>query len=942
MELLKNIRYYKYYSLFVLIILVSFLTTSCLIPIYIDNQQSQVINSAITSVPYDESYSISDTLFTKADSPTFLDNSSLISNHFEYSYFSTYNTKIDTELNLTKRYDRPDQFSYVFMSFSNNTINHYLDTLGLPTFSQPSNIVIIIDEDFGSIFYLTVNVSIFFFILEPDPALESQQTNGVNIFEISSTPVKAKIGAIIPHTTNYGGAMFISNYQTFTNFSSNLSDQYQSNFVYNKLFVTFNHTLIDDSSINNAINSVNELSLSFKARLGDNTINSQGYNIFFDNEFNYQVLYSELTAVENQFYAEQVFFILFQIPSIIISFFLLNFMIKFWTRLKKEEYITLFKSGLSIKDIQQNIKHEFRSFVLISIFITFILVFVISNIFYYDVANNILLILLQLLFNFILILIIFQLIKVEIGDQNKFFNNQKEKDPLNKDFYTKLRKSRFFSLIFIIGIFFLGSMLINLLGFFGFSTDLITNIKNFLLPFNILLIIFTPIIGLFSISIALFEITRKLVNLGKKKAGRRYSSLVIQDLSRNLFEIFQIFLMFTIVFTIIIGPILGYSLINSYDQQQLSEYYGGHYSTQYYTGTYNLTDLVQSLNVIPDSTWFLVLKTDGTINSLPNYASSYFSNTQDIYFITGNYLGVIDNSLLPANVKPDSFNNSVNRNTYYTFLESQGLQTSNYELPQILDINYIYNNSQQTFSAFLPDQNEISYLPGIYTGENGYQLPFQQSPSKVITNSKLIIFAKLPSTIQTITPDFQLNFIFNFKGSNANVNQALAEKVLNHKIYLNFDKSTNEYVYNTQTGIVTDQLTEILLNIVRLSLIGSNILISMMLVVFSNNYIFERTREIGIFLSRGMSRLNAFKLVIIQLIIICGFAIIWGFLNSIAFSILIFNYGYQQQVVLLSFTICQNILIIIAEIIMISFIILIISSIKILRYNLFKLLKRSL
>ena len=159
---------------------------------------------------------------------------------------------------------------------------------------------------------------------------------------------------------------------------------------------------------------------------------------------------------------------------------------------------------------------------------------------------------------------------------------------------------------------------------------------------------------------------------------------------------------------------------------------------------------------------------------------------------------------------------------------------------------------------------------------------------------------------------------------------------------MNFDKSTNEYVYNTQTGIVTDQLTEILLNIVRFSLIGSIFLISLMLVVFSNNYIFERTREIGIFLSRGMSRLNAFKLVIIQLIIICGFAIIWGFLNSIAFSILIFNYGYQQQVVLLSFTISQNILIIIAEIIMISFIILIISSIKILRYNLFKLLKRSL
>ena len=396
MELLKNLRYYKTYSLFILIILISFFSISSLVPIYIDSQQNKLINTTIDKLPYHESFVVNEKLFLDSDSPYFLSNSTLITNHLEYSFFISHNTEFDFTFNQSKRYAS----SYynneiVYMSFSNNTIKKSLNILGLQDISQPGKDQIIIDQNYASQNSLSVNDSIYLFRISYDNSL-------------GNNPVKVKIVGIIPHTIRFD-SLIISNYQTLINLSNSVMDQDFYSKINYEMYFTYNKSMMDKSSISNTLNSLDDLSLSLKARLGTSFLNNYYTNtIFYDNIYHVpDVLHDSLMNLQYQFNAIQVYLIILQIPAIIVSFFLLNYMLNFWKRLKKEEYVSLYKSGFSIKEIEISIKLEFKEYVYLTIVLSFGIVLMLSNFILPNLVNNLFIILIQMVINFTIILLLF-------------------------------------------------------------------------------------------------------------------------------------------------------------------------------------------------------------------------------------------------------------------------------------------------------------------------------------------------------------------------------------------------------------------------------------------------------------------------------------------------------------------------------------------------------
>ena len=179
-------------------------------------------------------------------------------------------------------------------------------------------------------------------------------------------------------------------------------------------------------------------------------------------------------------------------------------------------------------------------------------------------------------------------------------------------------------------------------------------------------------------------------------------------------------------------------------------------------------------------------------------------------------------------------------------------------------------------------------------------------------------------------------------GYYVNINIATVEALLNQKINSNYDQSSGDFKPNDPTGFVTSQINDLLTQIMNLTLLGSIFLILLLLIVFSNNYIFIRKRELAIFRSKGMTTFNSWRLLLSQLILIIAMSLIWGFLNSIAFSISIFNYSYPQQLLPMMYSIKEYNLLLMFTITISSLIITFFTSLRIFRYNLLNLLKRSI
>ena len=393
-----------------------------------------------------------------------------------------------------------------------------------------------------------------------------------------------------------------------------------------------------------------------------------------------------------------------------------------------------------------------------------------------------------------------------------------------------MKKNRYFNLFLVIGLIFLSINVINLLSVIGLSKSFFFNLNQFLSQYSSLILIFTPIFGLFSMTVILFLLIERIAKSIKKRFPKRYPSMAFEDIARNIGDIFQIFLVLSIVFAVALGPILGYAVIDNYDQQQLSLYYGSHYSTNYYSSNYNYTSLSESLNKISDLQWSIILKIQGEVSYFKNQQYQYsFSDTQDLYFIAGNYSSVVDKNLLPENFNSQDFVNQTIDSGYYSFIKNDDLKQSGFELPQFIKFEYIYNRTQKNISTLLPETNAIDYLPGVYMGVNGYKKPFQ--PNTYIGSyylSKLILFLQLPSELTMLTTDFQINFLFSFTGPNVEKNIASVESIIHHNINSNYDDSINKFKPNDNANWITYQVNDVFVQSMNYSLIGSIFLIFLM------------------------------------------------------------------------------------------------------------------
>ncbi len=954
MKFVENIKNYKMYSFFIIIILTVFLTFSCLIPIYIDNQQSKLIDSTITNVPYDQAFVVKQSLFLQSDSPNFLKNTSLITKHFEFSFFTAYNIFYDQKVNYTKRYSWNDIIatSYLFMTFSNNTIKNYLSLLSLPSFNQPKNNGIIVDQTFATKYNLTVNSSFYLLHLITDPNIVNQpknsNSNNDKVLEISGTPVNVTISKILPHLSNFG-YLFITNFPTFISLSNNLIDNsFGSGEPYYKMFVTYNSSLIDNSNINNAITDVKKLSLSIEARLGtDYFPNFNTNTIFFDNSinsFDNNILQSRLTNLESQLASLQFYFLLFQIPSIIISFFLLSFIVKFWTRLKKEEYIILFKSGFTIHDIEKSIKNEFKQFLYLSFFLSFFTILGLSFLINGDTLNNNIITILQLVVDFLIYFILFRFLTIDVSEFHKFLISRTEKEnfEIQEKYGIKIRRTHY--ILFALGAFTLVVNFTNFLQIIGFSESLIGSINNFFSPFQILILIFTPVFGLFTATVLLMFLFTKIGEYVKKKYHSRFSSIIFEDLARNKSELFHLFLLFAISFTIILGPLMAYNLIDNYDQAQMAIYYGSHYSTDFYTSNFSIDTINKELNDITNLQWSLIIKTQGNADYFSSVYNNYLSAINDIYFIYGNYTGTIVKNLKPNNFDFNLFNESSSNPMFYSYVKSSYFQGYDSGIPNYMISTFNYNNTQQNVSVTLNDQNNLAYLPGVFTGQNGYVLPFQSSSAYQYSSyqNNIILYDKLPENIQIITQNFQVKFLFNIIGPNINSTINEIESLLNRNVYTNYDVANHKFIQNGLLPVSTNITDSILVQVINFSLLGSFILIIFALLVFFSNYMFLRKRELGIYRSKGMSKLGTYKLIVLELCFATGVSLIWGLLNAILYSSSIFNLSYPQQIIQITYSLHESTILVIFLIVLISFTLLFLTTLKILNYKMIVLLKRSL
>ena len=91
-----------------------------------------------------------------------------------------------------------------------------------------------------------------------------------------------------------------------------------------------------------------------------------------------------------------------------------------------------------------------------------------------------------------------------------------------------------------------------------------------------------------------------------------------------------------------------------------------------------------------------------------------------------------------------------------------------------------------------------------------------------------------------------------------------------------------------------------------------------------------------------MSSSGTFKLTIIELFLSTSLALTWGLLNAILYSSSLFDLSYPQQLIQIPYSLNESTLLIIIFSITISFILLFFSTIKVLKYKIIFLLKRSL
>ena len=94
--------------------------------------------------------------------------------------------------------------------------------------------------------------------------------------------------------------------------------------------------------------------------------------------------------------------------------------------------------------------------------------------------------------------------------------------------------------------------------------------------------------------------------------------------------------------------------------------------------------------------------------------------------------------------------------------------------------------------------------------------------------------------------------------------------------------------------------------------------------------------------SKGMTSSGTFKLMSIELFLATSIALVWGLINAVLYSSSIFDLSYPQQLIQIPNSLNESTILIIIFSIIISFILLLFSTIKVLRYKMIFLLKRSL
>ena len=882
MSFVRDITNYKFYSLQFIILFTIIFTSIVLIPFYIEDQQSFLIGQKLKNLPYHDSYATYNPVNNISNYISYFSKQPDIEFVKSYSLFKFYEFEITNQhnflLNATNGVNNLN-----FYSFDNATYQSLQESGSFNLEHQLNDSEIILDSTTANALHVGKGDTISFvgYINTPLSSYSYYPVKYNQTFNFSI----ASIIDDIHQNPSYNFLTFDYNNYYFNNYYLQGSSAFSAflnrnrfkeieQIFYKNFSYDFSQNLVIKYQVKNY--STNYLINQFSYfKLKELAFESYVNPFFNLDQFNYNYNLA-LTIILNSFRdlaSLQIFFFILQIPLAILLFAISTYLIKYWIDVRKHELFVLYKSGMSESTIISDLKNTLRLFIIVSTFLSLLIVVLYSLMVGFTLDSLLTLFILLILVYFTLLQIYLAKMKISFDKINPINNTAQLTISENT---SKLEKIK-------LTIAFLGSG-VMMVSFIILLYNHLVN-TNQIFDFNGLLFTFIPLIGIYGSTKGIFWLVSYISRKSNWIVHQFSNKLAVDDLIRNKDELFKFFFFLAFGFSLLIAPIIATNTIDNNTQTQLGILYGTEYSTGFYSSNYNLSTISSQLNAIPNLSWTVILKSTGSLSKDNTQFNSFFSSQLNInlYFIDNSYLAVTDQQ---SNSKLAQFNHLTQNTCMYSY--SKGINYYYYNdyfntltIPKLLGVDYRFNGSSVS-NKFI-SQGSLDYVPGAFLSAVGFQAPDSQVPFNV--HPELDIFTKLNNYNIVISNEIQVNFLLSFNSSQVDQLLPKISTVLQHDVIHNKDSKTGQFLYPNDFINSYGQISIVRTNIITFSLILAIIMIVIFIIVFVNKFIYTRQFELGVLRSKGYSRLFIYKLIVSELL----FTIITGLFWSIFIS---FLYAY--------------------------------------------------
>ncbi|MFW9994268.1 MAG: ABC transporter permease [Candidatus Odinarchaeota archaeon] len=565
----------------------------------------------------------------------------------------------------------------------------------------------------------------------------------------------------------------------------------------------------------------------------------------------------------------QLLFSLLIIPSLVIAFIVLLKASQFWFSARHSELQILYRRGMSEKEVSRQIKGELNQFLMTGFFLAGIGTLAYSWAFEQNVMNSLLMF---LLLGVLLMFFFWQLIKSRFMD----FSIAEEKPEW------KMKKQHY--LIIAIGLLPLVLELANI--FSLLQIGFLATLEQTIAPLYPFLIILTPLFGLYGSGLLVFAILSFNADRISHKIRSRF---ILQDISRNATEIFQIIVLLSLSLTIALGPVVANDMIADYDRRQLEASYGAEFTTGFLSSIGNYTVIKENLDLIDSLNWAVVMELEGQIHRDTANGASFDAK---ILLASDNYFQV----LMPA-CKDRLLGNlqeTFESSRKIAFLQQKTLESEFFEYSNFIDILFVdlyyeeeFNPVQHTFGG------SFSYIPGAFVGFRGYTPPFVDPSIFGSYQQNNIIFAHLideylTTDITSLEPSY-VNFLFDL--SNAGESDVVIDQI-QHVVGVSLERFSETLeldVYGKQPQTRVLQALFLILSYFNLALV------ILFLLVFFQSYLLQRRLELGIFRARGYSKSQIYRLLTGEFLLVIIGGIIWSVIHLFLYGLSIANYAIYNK-----------------------------------------------